>query len=213
MVRQTSKWGQLLLMSLVGVGLTGIATAWLYNIDEIITVNGVLVPQKGGVDIKSPVTSQMEKILVKNGDKVEANQKVLQFDVVAAKSRKLSIIEQIRLEKQKFGEQIKSNIQRERTIKRKIDLNKEILRRMKPLEESGAISEIQLLQQENQLNEREDELEQIRNRRDEIESNRKLQIERYQSESPVNDKLRNEYLRSPISGSFRIKPDNDHMLQ
>ena len=92
MVRQTSKWGQLLLMSLVGVGLTGIATAWLYNIDEIITVNGVLVPQKGGVDIKSPVTSQMEKILVKNGDKVEANQKVLQFDVVAAKSESCQLL-------------------------------------------------------------------------------------------------------------------------
>ena len=52
---------------------------------------------------------------------------MLQFDVVTAKS-KLSIIEQIRLEKQKFGEQIKA-IYRGKNDKKKIDLNKEILRR------------------------------------------------------------------------------------
>ena len=52
MVRQTSKWGQIILLSLVGVGATAFISAWFYRIDEVITVQGRLVPQKGGVEIK-----------------------------------------------------------------------------------------------------------------------------------------------------------------
>jgi HlyD family secretion protein len=54
MVRQTSKWGQIFLLSLVGLGATAFATAWFYRIDEVITVQGRLVPQRGGVEVKSP---------------------------------------------------------------------------------------------------------------------------------------------------------------
>ena len=61
MVRQTAKWGQLLLLSLVGVGATAFATAWFYRLDEVVTVNGRLVPSKGGVAVKSPTTGQIEK--------------------------------------------------------------------------------------------------------------------------------------------------------
>ena len=46
MVRQTSKWGQIFLLSLVGLGATAFTTAWFYRIDEVITVQGRLVPQK-----------------------------------------------------------------------------------------------------------------------------------------------------------------------
>ena len=54
MVRQTSKWGQLFLLSLVGLGATAFATAWFYRLDEVITVQGRLVPHQGGVEVKSP---------------------------------------------------------------------------------------------------------------------------------------------------------------
>ena len=52
MVRQTSKWGQIFLLSLVGLGATAFATAWFYRIDEVIT-KARLVPQQGGVEVKS----------------------------------------------------------------------------------------------------------------------------------------------------------------
>ena len=47
MVRQTSRWGQIFLLSLVGVGVTAITTAWVYRIDEVVTVSGWLIPPKG----------------------------------------------------------------------------------------------------------------------------------------------------------------------
>ena len=47
MVRQTNRWGQIILLSLVGLGATAFATAWFYRLDEVITVQGRLVPRQG----------------------------------------------------------------------------------------------------------------------------------------------------------------------
>ena len=46
---------------------------------------------------------------------------------------------------------MRRNKQREQTISRNIELTQKILERLKPLERDGAISEIQILQQFNQL--------------------------------------------------------------
>ena len=53
MVRQTSRWGQIILLTLVGLGATAFTTAWLYRIDEVITAQGRLVPRRGG-EVKVP---------------------------------------------------------------------------------------------------------------------------------------------------------------
>ena len=86
MVRQTSKWGQIFLMSLVGLGATAFSTAWLYRIDEVITVQGRLTPKEGAVEA-SPVSGQLSSILVKSGESVTKGQ-VLKFDVQAASAEK-----------------------------------------------------------------------------------------------------------------------------
>ena len=75
MVRQTSRWGQIFLLSLVGVGITAITTAWVYRIDEVVTVSGRLIPQKGGVEVKSPLAEQLSKVYVKTGEKVNVPKK------------------------------------------------------------------------------------------------------------------------------------------
>ena len=66
MVRQTSKWGQIFLLALIGIGSTAFATAWFYKLDEVITVQGRLVPQSGGVSIKSPVSGRLSEIRIAN---------------------------------------------------------------------------------------------------------------------------------------------------
>ena len=85
MVRQTSKWGQIFLLSLVGLGATAFTTAWFYRIDEVITVQGRLVPQKGGVEVKSPISGQLSKVIVGNGEQVTKGDLLLRYDVLAAK--------------------------------------------------------------------------------------------------------------------------------
>ena len=48
MVRQTSKWGQIFLLSLVGLGATGFATAWFYRLDEVLLCKGDWCHKKAG---------------------------------------------------------------------------------------------------------------------------------------------------------------------
>ena len=89
-----------------------------------------------------------------------------------------------------------------------------ILERLKPLETSGAISELQILQQSNQLETLQDELIQLQNRREEIANSseaRKNQLEGNLKQ--VENQLRNELVRAPISGTvFNLKPDNSRYV-
>ena len=123
MVRQTSRWGQIFLLSLVGLGATAFATAWFYRIDEVITVQGRLVPQHGGVEVKSPVSGQLDEVMVEGGDHVEEGDVILKFDVRAAESQRETLNQQIKLEEKSLLDQLRGNDQRQETLKRNIDLN------------------------------------------------------------------------------------------
>ena len=212
MVRQTSKWGQIFLMSLVGLGATAFSTAWFYRIDEVITVQGRLIPKEGAVEVKSPVSGQLSSILVKSGDTVREGQVLLKFDVEGASAQRKSIEKQLELEKQKIKDQIETSDNRLLTIKRNIGFTQEILRRFKPLEASGAISEIQLLQQKNRLETQNDSLLQLQAQLKELKNESNIRKEKLVANlNQLNDQLKNEEVKAPISGVvFDFKPDNSN---
>ena len=214
MVRQTSKWGQIFLMSLVGLGATAFATAWFYRIDEVITVQGRLVPQKGGVEVKSPLSGQLSKVMVNNGDSVAKGDLLLLFDVLAAKDQEVTLTRQLQLEQDRIEDQLRSNAQRQETLKRNISLTSQILERLKPLLEAGAISEIQILQEANRLETQRDELIQLQTVREELQNDSRSRSERLQGQlNQLRNQLRNEVVRSPISGTvFDLVPDNDRYV-
>ena len=214
MVRQTSKWGQIFLMSLVGLGATAFSTAWLYRIDEVITVQGRLTPKEGAVEVKSPVSGQLSSILVKSGESVTKGQVLLKFDVQAASAQKNSIEKQLELEKLKLTDQIESSNNRQLTIKRNISLTQEIINRFKPLEANGAISEIQLLQQKNRLESQKDNLLQLQAQIEELRNDSNIRRERLRANlNQLNEQLKNEEVKAPISGVvFDFKPDNNNYV-
>ena len=130
LVRQTSKWGQIFLLSLVGLGATAFATAWFYRLDEVITVQGRLVPQSGGVEVKSPVSGQLDQVLVKNGEQVQEGQALLRFDVKSAKAQETALSKKLSLESARLTDQLRSNDQRQETLKRNIRLTEKIVSRL-----------------------------------------------------------------------------------
>ena len=211
MVRQTSKWGQILLLSLVGLGATAFATAWLYRIDEVITVQGRLVPQSGGVEVKSPISGKLDQVLVKRGDEVKKGEVMLRFDVVGAKAEERSLKERMRLEEIRVKDQLKTNDKRKETLKRNISLTTKILNRLEPLVESGAISELQILAELNKLETQKDELIQLQNSRNSINNDSNTRIAEINGQlDQVKNRLRNQEIKSPIKGIvFDLKPDNN----
>lgn len=214
MVRQTSTWGQIFLLSLVGLGATVFATAWFYRLDEVITVQGRLVPQEGGVEVRSPVSSQLSELLVTSGDLVEEGQPLLRFDVNAAKARESSLTRQLELERKRVEDQLRRNSQRQQTLARNISLTEQIVERLKPLQRGGAISELQLLQQSNQLETQRDELLQIETQRDELQNDSQSRIANLEGQlKEIQSQLRNEFVKAPISGTvFDLQPDNDRYV-
>ena len=213
-VRQTSKWGQIFLLSMVSLGATALATAWLYRIDEVITVQGRLVPQRGGVEVKSPVSGQLADVLVSNGDQVKENQILLRYDVLGAKEQEMTLTRQLSLEEDHLESQLRSNAKRQETLKRNIALTEKILNRLRPLETSGAISELQVLQQANQLETQKDELIQLQTKREEIQNDSKRRRAQLEGDlNQVRNQLRNEVVKAPISGTlFDLTPDNNRYV-
>lgn len=214
MVRQTSKWGQIFLLSLVGLGATAFATAWFYRIDEVITVQGRLVPQKGGVEVKSPVSGQLDQVLVSNGEQVSEGELLLRFDVRAAKAEEDTLSRQLALEKERLKDQLRSNAQRQETLERNIGLTERILNKLTPLEQGGAISEVQILQQANQLETQRDELIQLQTQREELINDSNTRLAELQGKlTQVRSQLRNEVVKAPISGTvFDLQPDNNRYV-
>jgi len=213
-LRQTSRWGQIFLLSLVGLGATAFATAWFYRLDEVITVQGRLQPQKGGVEVKSPVAGQLAELLVKSGDRVVQGQPLLRYDVKAARSEESNLTKQLNLEEVRLSEQLKSNAQRQITAERNVELSTNILERLKPLERGGAMSEVQILQQSNQLETQRDQLLQLKTERNQLisDSNSRRQELRGRL-AQVQNQLRNEVVKAPISGVvFDLKPDNNRYV-
>ncbi|QNG27775.1 HlyD family secretion protein [Synechococcus sp. HK01-R] len=214
MVRQTSKWGQIFLLSLVGLGATAFATAWFYRIDEVITVQGRLVPQRGGVEVKSPVNGQLAQVLVNNGEQVREGQLLLRFDVKSAKAEEETLSQQLALERERLEDQLRSNAQRQETLERNIALTERILNKLRPLEQGGAISEVQILQQSNQLETQRDELIQLQTQREELINDSNTRRAELQGKlNQLRSQLRNERVKAPISGTvFDLKPDNDRYV-
>ena len=213
-LRQTSRWGQILLLSLVGLGATAFAGAWFYRLDEVITVQGRLQPQKGGVEVKSPVAGQLAEVLVKSGERVKQGQPLLRYDVKAARSEESNLSKQLALEEVRLGEQLKSNAQRQITAARNVELSTGILERLKPLEQGGAMSEVQILQQSNQLETQRDQLLQLQTERQQLTSDSQARRQELRGKlAQVQSQLRNEVVKAPISGVvFDLKPDNDRYV-
>ena len=211
MVRQTSKWGQIFLMSLIGLGATAFATAWIYRIDEVVTVNGRLVPKNGGVEVKSPLNGKLNSILIDNGERVVKGQKLLQFDVKSAKAEKETINKQLDLERQNLEDELKSLKRRKITLKRNIELTETLLNKLLYLEEKGAISEVQILQQNNRLQQQRDELIQLQMSEKKTNNSSKSRIASLNGKLQlIDNQLENEWVKSPLSGTvFDLKPDND----
>lgn len=195
----------------MGLGATAVATAWLYRIDEVITVQGRLVPSKGGVEVKSPSSGQLEKVLVKNGEEVQKGQTLFIFDVEAARAEEETIMQQLKLEANRLREKTTSNIQRQETLKRNIVLTERILSKLRPLERAGAISEIQILQKENELETQRDQLLQLEIQQQEaINDSLSRSADLEGRLIKIQNQLKNEVVIAPISGTiFDLKPDND----
>ena len=222
LLRPSRSWLQAVIWTMLGTA--GFAIAWLAiaKTDEVVVAPGKLEPLGSVKDIQMPLGGVVEDILVREGERVKANQILLKLDTEADLDRRESLDQTIALKKEqlelKQEERIRYlelNSTEQRVLKENLLLQQELLGRYRNLAEQGASSEIQLLQQEDRVQQVEGQLEKIIVDRERQLSQLDQQIQTLKSDlanlgserTSQVVKLRYQEIRSPVEGIvFDLKP-------
>jgi HlyD family secretion protein len=208
--------------ALVTTTAAGLAWLALAKTDEVVVAPGKLQPIGDVKTVQMPVGGVLEKMLVKEGERVSAGQVLLRLDNEATLDRRKSLQEtiqskqeQLQLKKLELQRYLNLNDTEQKVLTRNLELEVQILARLGSLEESGAAAELQVLQQRNKVRELEGELEKLavdRKRQTAILQQAIAQINGEISElrsqlTELSVNIRYQDVRSPVDGLvFDLKP-------
>ena len=101
-LKQPIYWARAITWSLMGITIFGVSWLSIAKTEEIVTVTGKLEPLGVVKDVQVPVGGVVDKILVKDGEKVKQGQTVLRLDAEATTDKKLSIEKNIQYTNHQF---------------------------------------------------------------------------------------------------------------
>ena len=222
LLRPSRSWLQAVIWTLLGTA--GFAVLWLViaKTDEVVVAPGKLEPLGSVKDIQMPVGGVVKDILVKEGERVKADQLLLRLDTEADLDRRKTLdesiqlkAEQLALKQQERLSYLELNSTEQRVLQENLELQEELLERYRNLAKQGASPEIQLLQQEDRVQQVEGQLEKIT-----VDRQRQVALLDQQIQALKTDlanvrsertsqvvKLRYQEIRSPVEGIvFELKP-------
>lgn len=235
-LQQSRFWMKTVTWSLVGTTAFAIGWLGLARTEEIVVAQGKLEPVGDVKEIQIPVGGVAQEILVKSGDRVKKGQILIQLDTETSKQQLISLQstrkekdlqltkkqQQLRLKQQQVLRTKELTREQLATTQTNLELEKEILNRLKRLADEGASAELQYLQQKNKVEEVRGQLTKL-----EVDGRRQtsilnqeiaqlsgeiagLRAEISQLNAQVTEAqvtLRYQSLRSPVEGVvFDLKP-------
>ena len=222
LLRPSKSWLQAVIWTMLATA--GFAIAWLAiaKTDEVVVAPGKLEPLGSVKDIQMPLGGVVEDILVREGERVQADQILLKLDTEADLDKRESLDqtivlkqEQLDLKQEERISYLELNSTEQRVLRENLLLQEELLGRYRNLAEQGASPEIQLLQQEDRVQQVEGQLEKITVDRERQLSQLDQQIQTLKSDlanlgsqrTSQVVKLRYQEIRSPVEGIvFDLKP-------
>ena len=221
-IQQSPIWMRATTWGLMGTATFALAWLAIAKTDEIVSVTGKLEPLGSVQEIQMPTGGIASKILVKDGDEVNAGDVVMRLDGEATEQRLNSLqegkklkMQQLELKQLELKQYLLLNDVETKTLSNNLDLQREILSRYKMLNEQGAASELQYLQQLNQVEETSGTLNQVRVDRIRQQAVQNQQIQQLKAElqelqaqiTEASVNIRYQALRSPVDGIvFDLKP-------
>ncbi|MEI6032621.1 MAG: HlyD family efflux transporter periplasmic adaptor subunit, partial [Synechococcaceae cyanobacterium ELA739] len=173
-------------------------------------------------DIQVPLGGVVDKILVKEGDRVKKGEILLLLDAESTTDQRLSIKksiaykeQQLELKKTEMQRYLDGNLTQQNVLTKTLALENEILNRLDILRREGASAELQYLQQRNKVQEVSGQLQEAqaeRLRQDAIleQGIRQLQTELTELRSKLielNVNIRYQKITAPENGLiFELKP-------
>ena len=221
-LQQGRFWMRTVTWTLIGTTVFGVGWLALARTEEIVVAPGQLKPIGSVQDIQMPVGGVADQILVEEGDRVKAGQVLMKLDTEASEEQRNSLEKTIRLKKEQLilKEEEKRNYQlvnqeEVQMLESNLALQSEILGRLEQLEAVGALSEVQILSQQNTVAEIQGKL--MQSKADRLRQVALLDQQTAQLKSELADlngrlvetkvTLRYQQLRSPVDGVvFDLKP-------
>ncbi|AHF62513.1 putative transporter component [Synechococcus sp. WH 8109] len=221
-IQQSPIWMRTTTWGLMGTATFAVAWLAIAKTDEIVSVTGKLEPLGSVQEVQMPTGGIASKILVKDGDEVNAGDIVMRLDGEATEQRLNSLQEskklktqQLELKQLELSQYLLLNDEETKTLNNNLKLQQKILSRYEILSEQGAASELQYLQQLYRVEETIGSLNQVRvdRMRQQAAQNQQIQqlkaelqeLQAQITEAAVN--IRYQALRSPVDGIvFDLKP-------
>ena len=154
LLQQDRFWINSVTWTIIGTTLFGIGWLSIAKTDEIIVVLGKIVPIGEVTDIKMPMGGIVKKIIVNEGDYVNEGDILLELDDEANLERSNTLTtsqnitsNQLELKKDEFDNFIIFNNDLLESYEISLDIENDLLIRLKGLLLSGAISEAEILRQ------------------------------------------------------------------
>lgn len=221
-LQQPIFWARAITWTLIGVAGFGIGWLAIAKTEEIITVQGKLEPLGIVKDVQVPVGGVVDRILVKEGDRVNRGQSLLLLDTEATRDRQEGILSSIsyktqqlalkRIELQRF---LEGNTTQQEVLNKNLTLENDILQRLEMLSKEGAAGELQYLQQRNRVQDVQGKIEETKADRLRQEAVLNQEVKQLQTEladlnsklTELNVNIRYQKITAPDSGIiFELKP-------
>ena len=213
-LRQTPKWAQSLILILLVFGGSALGMSFIIKIDEVITVPGTLRPISGTRDILAPVTANLQKVNVSEGQYVVSGQELAAYDTKSSILRKSGLLEQLKFSKKSLAQNLNLKSTERRILLRNISFSEDIIKRYKELTDQGASSEINLLSQEKQLEDTRSQLIRLDQQSEELRLQYNEKIRSIESElSQIQILLDNSVVKAPITGTvFELEANPNQVV-
>jgi len=221
-LQQGRFWMRTVTWTLIGSSVFGVAWLALARTEEIVVASGQLEPIGSVQDIQMPVGGVADQILVAEGDTVKAGQVLMKLDTEASEEQRVSLektiklkLEQLKLKEQEKLNYMQVNQEEVQMLENNLELQSEILERFEQLEQAGAASELQYLNQQNVVAETRGRL--MQSKADRLRQIALLDQQTAELKSELADlngrlvetevTLRYQKLKSPVDGVvFDLKP-------
>ena len=166
-LQQSRFWMKTVTWGLIGTTALGIGFLAVARTEEVVVAKGKLIPMGNVKEVRVPPGGVVEKILVKNGERVTKDQPLIRLDQESTAEQLKSSIkgveektsqikqkeQQLLLKRQEIERTEDLNREQVATTRSKLRLEEDILNRLSSLAKVGGIQDIQYLQQRNKVQE------------------------------------------------------------
>lgn len=227
-VEQSPIWLRSSIITLMMIGAFGIGWLSVAKTEEIVIAMGKLEPIGAVKEVKVPISGVVDQILVKEGERVKRGQILLRLDTEASEERQKSLTQnfvfkekQLELKREELSRYLELNATEQKVLIDNLVLQKDVLNRFISLEQQGAGSELQVLQQRDKIQQQQGELAKRIDDRERQRAQINQQIVMLKTElgdlgsslTEQNVKLRYQEIRSPVDGMvFELRPSSPGFL-